>query len=322
MNRLMTLAAAGLFTLGLAACGREDAPADPAAATATPEGAVKSAAEALRQNNVGQFVQLVLPADQYSDIKAKYESRERPAPDAAEAAEFQQMMQKMTAPDAETALMAELEPHLAQFEAEMAPQLPMMIGMGRGFAAQAIQQNADMNEDQKRQATQFVDALGNWLATAKLTDRELAKSAISKAVAAARKLEVSTMEQLNALSFDQAMDKAGIVFGGAKDVLAVYGFDIDKSLDSTQVEVVKQEADSARVKVSYEVLGQTISGEQDMVRQNDRWYGKDTMEAVSDALAKQAAPAMDDAEGMGEDMAGDTGDESSEDELSEEAATE
>jgi len=319
MNRFLTLAATGLLTLGLASCGGDSAPADPAAATATPEAAIKSAAASLRANDVGQFVQLVLPAAQYNDIKTKFESRERPAPDAAEAAEFKQMMQKFTAADAETALMAELEPHLAQFEAEMAPQLPMMIGMGRGFAAQAIQQNAEMNEDQKRQATQFIDALGNWLATAKLTDRDLAKSAIAKAVATARKLEVTELEQMNALSFDQAMDKAGIVFGGVKDVLALYGFNIDQSLDSTQVEVVKQEADSARVKVSYQVLGQTIAGEQDMVRQNDRWYGKDTMEAVSDALAKQAAaPAMDDAGDMDEDMA----DESAEDESSEAAATE
>jgi hypothetical protein len=301
MNRILTLAAAGLMSLGLVACGRDEAPADAAAATATPEAAVKSAAQALRTNDVGQFVKLALPAAQYDEVKAKFESRERPTPAAAEAAEFREMMQKFTAPDAETALMAEFEPHLAQFEAEMAPQMPMMIGMGTGFAKQAVQQNADMNEDQKRQATQFVDAVGGWLASVKLTDRELAKSAIAKAVAAARRLELTELEQVNALSFEQAMAKAGILFGGFKDVLAVYGFDIDKSLDSTQVEVLKQEADSARVKVSYQVLGQTIVGEQDMVRQQERWYGKDTMKAVSEALAKQSAPAMD--AGMDDDSA-------------------
>lgn len=294
MNRFVSLAAAGLLSLGLVACGGgEGGSADPAQATASPDGAVTSATSALRNNNVSQFVQLVLPEARYNEIKAKYEQeqRERGAPDAAEAAEFAEMMGKLTAADAETALMAELEPHMAQFEAEMAPQMPMMIGMGRGFMAQAIQQNAEMSEDQKQQATKMLDAVGNWLSGVKLTDRELAKQAIAKAVAAARALELQTLEQVHALSFDQAMAKAGIAFGGVKDVLAVYGFDINAALDSTKAEVVSEQGDSARVKVSYTVLGQTISGEQDMVRENGRWFGKDTMKAVAEALDQPAAEA-------------------------------
>jgi hypothetical protein len=173
----------------------------------------------------------------------------------------------------------------------MAPQMPMMIGMGRGIAVQGIQQNAEMSEDQKRQATQLVDAMGNWLSGVKLGDRELAKQAIAKTVAAARKLELQTLEQVNALSFDQAMEKAGIAFGGLKDVLGVYGFDVNAALDSTQVEVLKSEGDAARVKLSYTLLGTAITSEQDMVRENGRWYGKDTMKALSDALDQPAALA-------------------------------
>ncbi|MFY8134930.1 MAG: hypothetical protein ACOVKS_08000 [Aquimonas sp.] len=303
MNRFVSLAAAGLLSLGLAACGGGDkGAADPAEATATPDAALKSATSALRQNDVSQFVKLVLPEARFNEVKAKYEAQqaEAGAPDPAEAAEFAEMMGKLTAADAETALMAELEPHLAQFEAEMAPQMPMMIGMGRGMAVQGIQQNAEMSEDQKRQATQVVDALGNWLSGVKLADRELAKQAIAKAVATARALDVKTLEQLQALSFDDALAKAGIAFGGLKDVLAVYGFDINAALDSAQIEVLNTEGDTARVKVGYTLLGATISSEQDMVREAGRWYGQDTMKAISDALdgqaeaeavAEQAAPA-------------------------------
>ena len=62
MNRFVSLAAAGLFSLGLAACGGGDkGAADPAEATATPDAALKSATSALRQNVVSQFVKLVLP---------------------------------------------------------------------------------------------------------------------------------------------------------------------------------------------------------------------------------------------------------------------
>lgn len=289
MNRFVSLAAAGLFSLGLAACGGGSS--SPAEATATPDAAVKASAAALRQNDIGQFVKLVLPEARYNEVKAKFEARERTAPEAGEAAEFAEMMTKLTASDAETALMAELEPHLAQFEAEMAPQMPMMIGMGRGMAVQAIQQNADMSEDQKRQATQLVDAMGNWLSGVKLADRGLAKQAIAKTVAAARKLDLKTLEQFNALSFDQAMEKAGIAFGGLKDVLGVYGFDVNAALDSTQVDVLKTEGDTARVKVGYTLLGAAITSEQDMVRDGGRWYGKDTMKALSEALDQPVASA-------------------------------
>lgn len=293
MNRFVSLAAAGLFSLGLAACGGGGgSSADPVEATAAPDAAVKAAATALRQNDIAQFVKLVLPEARYNEAKAKFEARERTALEAGEEAEFSEMMAKLTASDAETALMAELEPHLARFEAEMAPQMPMMIGMGRGIAVQGIQQNADMSEDQKRQATQLVDAMGNWLSGVKLADRELAKQAIAKTVAAARKLDLKSLEQVNALSFDQAMDKAGIAFGGLKDVLAVYGFDVNAALESTQVEVLKSEADAARVKVSYTLLGSAITSEQDMVREGGRWYGKDTMKALSDALDQPAATEM------------------------------
>ncbi len=290
MNRFVSIAAAGLFSLGLAACGGGGgSSADPAAATAAPDTAVKAAADALRQNDVAQFVKLVLPEARYNEAKAKFEARERTAPEAGEAAEFAEMMVKLTAADAETALMAEMEPHLAQFEAEMAPQMPMMIGMGRGMAVQGIQQNADLSEDQKRQATQLVDAMGNWLSGVKLADRELAKQAIAKTVAAARKLDLQSLEQVNALNFDQAMEKAGIAFGGLKDVLGVYGFDVNAALDSTQIEVLSSEGDAARVKLSYTLLGTAITSEQDMVREAGRWYGKDTMKALSDALDQPAA---------------------------------
>jgi len=306
MNRIVSLAACGLLSLGLTACsGGESGSADPAAATASPDAAVKSAAEALRQNDVGQFVKLVLPEARYNEAKIKFETRDSSA-DAGNDAEFEAMMAKLTAADAETALMAELEPQIAQFEAEMAPQMPMMIGMGRGFAAQAIQQNPDFNEDQKKQATEVVDAMAGWLSTVKVTDRGLAKQAISKAVSTARSLDLKTMEQVNALSFDDALAKAGIAFGGLKDVLAVYGMDINATLDSTTVEMVSEQGDAARVRVSYSLLGQAITTEQDMIRENDRWYGKDTMTAIADALDNQSASDTDTAE------ADDMGDETME----------
>ena len=75
-----------------------------------------------------------------------------------------------------------------------------------------------MTEAQKKQSVDMVNALGTWLQTAKLTDRELAKKGVAVVVATARKLDLKALDDVRALEFDQAMGKFGIVFGGLKDI--------------------------------------------------------------------------------------------------------
>ena len=291
MKRIVVLACASLFSLGLVACGGKDKSEPESAAavarqTSDPAKAVESFAAKLKENNLLEAVQVAVPPAKLDELRAQWkEKTASEVPSEEEKAEFAQQMTKLTAPDAEEALYAELEPLLVKFETEMAAQMPMMIGMGQGFAMQSIQANTDLTEAQKQQATEVVGALAGWLQTARFADRDLAKKGIRIVVKSARDLELKTLDDVRALDFDHALGKASIAFGGLKDVLALYGFDLNQAFSSTKASVVSKENGAAKVAVNYTLLGKPLTMETDMIEVEDRWYGKDTIEQLVSGLA-------------------------------------
>jgi hypothetical protein len=298
MNRLSVLAFAGLTAFALAACQKEDtagqSPAATAKATANPADAISATAQKLKAGDVLAVIQMSVPPAHYERMKAdwKKEVNAEPATDE-DRAEFAAMMAKLTAPDAEKALLTEAEPELVKFETEMAAQMPLMVGMGQGFAMQAIQANESMSEGQKKQAGDVITAIAGWLQGVKFADRALIKQAIEASVETARALELKTLDEARALEFEPAMAKAGIAFNGLKEVLAVYGFKLDESFDSVKTQVLKQEGANATVKVDYQILGQPLSFETEMVEIDGRWYGKDTIAQIEKELNKPAEPALE-----------------------------
>ncbi|MEZ5454696.1 MAG: hypothetical protein R3F04_01055 [Lysobacteraceae bacterium] len=292
MKRIVKLAASALFAASLVACSSSEAPQDPAKATQDPVGAINASAQALKAGDILQTVRLVLPEDKFAEAKKKYEEGVKANPPSDEdKAQFAEAMAKFTADGAEDALMAELEPQLAMFDSQYAAQMPMMIGMGRGFAAQAIQQDATLTPEQKTEATAAIDAMGNWLGGVKLSDRALVRQAVGEAVATARALKMSSLDELQNMSFEDMLGKVGVAFTGLKKIFKVYGFDLDATLDSMKSEIVSQEGDTAKVKVSYTLFGQNLSSQTDMVKVGDRWYGKDSMAKIGEAF--NPAPAAE-----------------------------
>lgn len=296
MNRYLALAFVGLIALSLSACQKEDAagetPAATAKATADPAEAINATAQKLKQGDVLAVIQMSVPPKFYDKMKADWKNEVNAEPVTEEdRAEFAAMMAKLTDPQAEATLFAEAEPELAKFETEMAAQMPLMIGMGQGFAMQAIQANEKLTEAQKKQAGDVVGAMAGWLQGVQFADRELAKQAIAKAVATARALELESIDQARALEFELAMAKAGVAFNGIKDVLAVYGLKLNDTFDSVKTQIVSQEGDAAKVKVDYQIFGQPLSFETEMVQIDGRWFGKDTVDQLEKELNKPAEPA-------------------------------
>jgi hypothetical protein len=293
MKRYTALAFAGLAALALVACQKEEtageSPAATAKATSAPDKAIEEIADKLKDGDVLAVLQMSVPPKHYEKMKADYLAKAKADPITDEdRAEFATMMAKLTAADAETALYTEAEPELAKFETEMAAQMPMMIGMGQGFAMQAIQANEKLTDAQKKQVGDVVGAVAAWMQGVKLADRELAKQAIAKTVATARALDLKTLDDARALDFEAAMAKGGVAFNGVKDVLEVYGLKLDETFDSVKTQVVSQEGDNAKVKVDYQIFGQPLSFETEMVQIDGRWYGKDTVEQLEKELNKPA----------------------------------
>lgn len=298
MKRLASLAVASLITLGLVACQKDETPAA-VAPPSDPAATIERSAADLRAGDLLAVVRTTVPPNHYDRMRTEWKQRViNDPPSEEEKAQFAETMAKLTAPDAEAALYAEFEPQLAAMEAEMAAQLPLMVGMGRGFAMQTVQQSEQLTADQKKQAGELVDALATWLQGVNFFDREIAKQAIAKTVATARELNLQTLDQVQALEFEQALQKGGVALRGLFDVLALYGLKIDETLSSVDAQVLTQEGDAARVKVAYQVFGKPLEVETDMVRVEDRWYGKDALVELDKAAQ---APAADTA-AQGEDM--------------------
>jgi hypothetical protein len=298
MSRFLSILAVALLGLALTAC-QPDAPAPTDAKTLAaddPAEVTERIADELKADNLLGAVQAALPPDDFDAMRAEYEKSRAETPSEAERVEFAETMEKLTKPDAEQALMAELEPALVKFETEMAAQMPLMLAMGRGFAQQWLTESRELNEQQKTQAGAMLDAVAKWLESVKFADRELARQAIAKVVATARALDLKTLDAVRALNFEEAMAKAGIVSAGTKDVLALYGLKINEVLDSVESKVVSEEGDVAKVEVEYRMFDQPLKAETEMVRRDGRWYGKDTL-AKLDLERGQQADAAPEAEG-------------------------
>lgn len=296
MRRVVALALASILGVGLVACSskNETAPAQ-AAKSLDAAATVEQSVALLREGNIAGVLQTAVPEEHYARIKADWKAKIAEDPASEEdRREFAETMARLTASDAEEKLYAELEPALAKAEAEMAAQLPLMIGMGRGFAVQAINESATLKAEQKQQAIQLLDAFAKWAESARFFDRDKARQAIAVAVKTARSLELRTMEEVEALEFEQAMDKAGKVFLGFRDVLKVYDLDLDAALASVDASVLKEAGDEATVKVDYTLFGQKLSAETQMQKRGERWYGAEALREIDAKLGGGTAPLADD----------------------------
>ncbi|HEY8010313.1 MAG TPA: hypothetical protein VIE67_04885 [Rudaea sp.] len=297
MRFAFLLALAGL----VAACGKNEeqaankaaVPAAPVAVpTATPDAAILTAVRMLRANDINGLLTAALPAAQLAKIKTDWTQHLTKDPITDEdRRKFADQMTRLTAPGAEDKIYADIEPQLKKFDKEGAAQMPMMIAMGQGFVQSSIQQSKDLSDEQKKQSAALVDATAKWAQGVKFTDPALVKGAIAAICKTARDLNLKSLNEVRALSYDQGMLKAGIALGGLKQVLAVYGLSLDKSLDSIKVETVSTTGDAAKVKVTYSAFDQPFTTESDLLKVDGKWYGKQAIERWQKEQAQAAATA-------------------------------
>ena len=285
MKRTNLLAVASLTLLLLAGCK-----GNPNEAAKDPVTATKDIAVALRANDFDRLSHIVVPPDLYTKLEARFkeEAAAKPKPTDEERKQFTDGVTKFSAADAEEKLFAEIQPKLS----EVGAQMPMMVGMFGGMAGQGIQQSTTMSPAEKTQATALLTAITKWATTAPLSDPAKAKEAIKVIVKTARDLKLTTLDDAQAMTFEQAMQKTGIFFGGLRSALAVYGFDTDKALASVDAKKKSETGDTAVVTVTYTLLDTPVTADIDMVKRDGRWYSADAVKNVENMLAKPVgAPA-------------------------------
>lgn len=293
MPALRAALAASLIVF-VAAC--EQKPADsttPAASTSLkaegPDASIQKSVALLKQGDFAGLMQHALPPAEFAKAKADWGKDAEPVTDE-DRKKFADTMGKLVEPDAETKLYAELEPQLKTFDATYQQQIPMYVSMGSGWLQGMIQQNKDMSEAEKQQALTAVNALAAWVQKTRFTDPEAVKKVLAIVTKTARSLNIKSADEARALTYEQSMEKARTGFQGVKEVLGVYGFSLDQTLDSVKSEVISNDGKTAKVKISYTLLDTPLTGETEMVNLDGRWYGKHALEKAEDKPAA-ATPA-------------------------------
>ncbi|MDW8480099.1 MAG: hypothetical protein RML12_10340 [Xanthomonadales bacterium] len=279
--------------LVLVACGRDQSPEQPAAATASsPVESVRVLHEALRRNDLRGMLEAMLPPAEVAEMRERWERKRGELLQVSEEgrAQFAATMGMLTQPGAADAIMATLEPQLAELDQQMA-QMPMAIMMGSGFIIASLEQAENLSAEQKQQARQAVEALAQWAMKTPFNDRARIRKAVEALVAAAGQLGLARLEDLERLSFDELLVKGGIVLAGLRNALAAFDFPLDQALDSFKVELVSEQGDEATVRSSYSLFGVPFTTEVALVRRDGRWYGRELLAQLAQAKeqARQAA---------------------------------
>ncbi len=246
--------------------------------TPDPASGVQDAVAALRANDLQALIHTTLPPAQIEEMRASWAEQATKPIDPVQSSQFREQMARLTAGDGVDQLMVEVEPQLAQLK----PMLPMWLGMGRGFAQSTIEQDEKLDDARKAELKQAAAAFFDWADSTDLSDPARARQALTALSDGARSLELTTLEQVHALSFDDALERGGAVLEALKGMLSAYGMDVDAMLASVKSTTVEKSADRATVETRYTMLGRELSVRNEMQLVDGRWY---SVEAVTPAGA-------------------------------------
>ncbi|MBD8874345.1 hypothetical protein [Rhodanobacter sp. DHB23] len=277
--------------LALAACHNKDEATQ--VGGSTPEAAVQGSITLLKAGDFNGLWKHALPAGDYATLRADWSRRnaDRPPVSATDEARFDASVQKLTAPDAETKLYAEVQPKLDQMQQQYKDQLPVLVAMGGAYLKNGVAQNQSLDSEQKTQAGSLIDVLTPWAQQAPWFDQARAKQTIGILAATARKLDLKSPEQLRTLDFDGTMAKYATGYAGLKQVLAIYGLSVDDALASAKLSTVSNQDGHAVVKIDYTLLGKPLSAETRLVQQDGRWYSESLVDNVRKAHQALQQPA-------------------------------
>ncbi len=274
------------LALSLSACGgkQDEAGSSPAGASAgTPEAAVLAAFKHLRNNDLGKTVAVSVPPQKLQEARQHWDQeRQEKVITDEERADFARTLERLTAPDAEQQMLAEIRPQLEQFQGPMKAQLPAMVAMGKGFVIASINESQDIPEQNKPQAIDAINAVGRWVEKGEFAEIDRAEKAIAEITRTARSLPIKTLDDVQALDFDGLIDLASVAMTGFKKAVHHYDIDIDGALDSARAETISREGDQATVRVHFNLFDAPLSYDAKMVQVDGAWYDQGTIDALSD----------------------------------------
>lgn len=285
-----------LAMVALVACHNKEEASSATPGGDTPEAAMEQSVTLIKNGDFDGFWKHALPPADYANLRADWthaNPNQRPITDD-DRARFNQAVQQLTAPGAETTLYDQIKPKIAQMDAQYHDQLPVMIGIGQAIISTGIAQNKTMTEPQKQQARDVLNVLLPWAQQTPWFDQDKAKQSVAVAVTTTRQLDLKSADQLQNMDFDTAMKKYSVAYGGIKQLLTIYGLSVDDTLNSVKVSTVSQDSSQAHVKIDYTLLGKPLSTDSQLVQVDGRWYSQDLINsehAQHEQILHPAPPA-------------------------------
>lgn len=271
-TRLHVLWIMMVAVLALTACGGDDNSAASEIAkmdTDTPDGAFMASIAAMKANDLESLIKNSLSEQQYNELVTEFENNKTGNFSEADKAQFASAISMLTSDGAEENLYQMVEPQLEQARA----MLPMMLMMGKDQVLQGLKTNPMLPESQRDSAVAVVGAAMDWAGENDILSEDKTKAAIAALVSTAKELDMNSLDDVQNMSFEQALEKGSIAFGGVKDILAAYGISMDDMLSSVEINDLDVNGDQANMNVSFELFGQTVTQPMKMVKKDGVWVG-------------------------------------------------
>lgn len=279
---LRALALAAAAALVLAACHRTPPPPS----NATPE---KAVATNLRLTATGDFDGLLrnrLPPAAYAQWRRDWNVRHAQPPpvSATQRQQFADILQALTAPQAEARLLKQLQPQLANGGGKGLP--PVLASVLTASVKSLIETSPQLGPRQRTLALQVLAAIEAKAATVNFADKHKLTKAIALLCHAARDLHVTTLAQWQALDYATTMRDYGIIWNALQAALRVYGIDLPRGLTTAKPMIVSIAGADAQVQLHLTVAGTPMTAQWTLHEEAGHWY-----DAAMLAAWRQAHPA-------------------------------
>jgi len=258
--------------MALTACGGDDNSAAGEIAkmdTDTPDGAFMASIAAMKANDLKSLIKNSLSEEQYNELVTEFENNKTGNFSEADKAQFASAISMLTSDGAEENLYQMVEPQLEQARA----MLPMMLMMGKDQVLQGLKTNPMLPESQRDSAVAVVGAAMDWAGENDILSEDKTKAAIAALVSTAKELDMTSLDDVQNMTFDQALDKGSIAFGGVKDILGAYGINMNDMLNSVEISDLEVNGDQANMNVTFELFGETVTQPMSMIKKDGIWVG-------------------------------------------------
>lgn len=285
----------GLALPWLPACQRGPGPNPETASTAEvaatrPVDAVHVLRDRLLARDGAGFARLAVPPALHAQLEAAWARGDSrwPLDELPLDTHIPRMLAALQAPQADKALMATFRKQFAHADKDIDQAVRTLVVFGDEY----VQKDAGYTEEERAHITQAINALGSWALAAPLADPKRAQPFFSTLAAAAVRSGIDGKAgnaAFAALGMTQSLNRLSPFFATLLAQLRLqYGLDIDASLRSLHVSLLRQTGDRAELRLEYSFAGTRIDALAPAVRIDGHWYLANYVRRAEQSL--QAGP--------------------------------